>query len=99
LSDDDLDAMSSASLDLMEQIRPLLAGKGAEVQSAVLADLTSMVLAGMFLMDRRSGQINRKATDAMRAVALKAFIKTVKELIPVNEEIITKPILDRKRMQ
>jgi hypothetical protein len=99
LSDDEaaIKEWSRAATKLIEEMRPLLAGKGAEVQSAALADLTSMWLAGMFLMDKQTGGLNRRATDAMRAEALKAFIKTVRELTPVNEEIITKPLLDRQR--
>ena len=88
---------SRAALELMEEMRPLLAGKGAEVQSAALADLTSMWLAGMFLTNRQTGELNRRATDQMREDALKTFIKTVRELVPVNEEIITKPLLDKRR--
>jgi hypothetical protein len=98
LSDDDealIKEWGRASLSLMEEIRPHLVGRGAEVQSAALADLTAMWLAGMFLTDM-TGQIARRQTDKMREVALKAFIKTVKELVPVNEAIITKPLLDKK---
>jgi hypothetical protein len=100
LSDDDealIKEWGRASLSLMEEIRPHLVGRGAEVQSAALADLTAMWLAGMFLTDRQTGELKRGATDRMREVALKVFIKTVKELVPVNEELITKPILDRRR--
>jgi hypothetical protein len=102
LTDDEEAAIaewSRASLDLMEQLRPFLAGKGAEVQSAALADLTSMWLAGMFLTDKDTGELKRRATDRMRAHALKVFVKSVLELIPVNEELITKPIFDRQRAQ
>jgi len=100
LSADDeaaVNAMSRASFALIEEIRPLLAGKGAEVQSAALADLTSMWLAGMFFTDGRSGEVDRAATDSMREVAFKVFIQTVKELVPINEGIFTKPMLDKKR--
>jgi hypothetical protein len=99
LSDDEaaiIKEWSRASSELMEEIRPFLAGKGAEVQSAALADLTSMWLAGMFLIDKETGELNRRRTDAMRGHALKAFVNTVLELLPVNEEIITKPLLDKK---
>jgi hypothetical protein len=98
LSDDEgVEQASKEALDLMEQIRPLLIGKGAEVQSAALADLTAMWLAGMFLTDRRTGELKRHATDQMREHCLKVFIKTVRELTPVNEQIITKPLLDKRR--
>jgi hypothetical protein len=98
LSDDEaaIDEWGRASMDLMEEIRPFLIGKDPAVQSAALADLTSLWLAGMFLTDIKTGQIERRKTDVMRAVALRVFIKTVKELVPVNEAIITKPLLDKK---
>jgi hypothetical protein len=94
LSDDTSD-QATAALDLMESIRPLLAGKSEIVQSAALADLVSMWLAGMFLTDKQTGELKRRETDAMREHALKVFIKTVRELTPVNE-FITKPLLDKK---
>jgi hypothetical protein len=90
---------SRASMDLMEQIRPFLVGKGAEVQSAALADLTAMWLAGMFMTDRQTGELNRRATDEMRKHSLKVFIETVRELVPVNEALITKPLFDKKYSQ
>lgn len=90
---------SRASVELMEVIRPFLVGKGAEVQSAALADLTSMWLAGMFLMDKDTGELKRRETDRMRAHALKVFVKAVLELVPVNEELITKPIFDQRYKQ
>jgi hypothetical protein len=101
LSDDDAEVieMTRASLELMEEMRPLLAGKGPEVQSSALAELTAMWLAGMFLTDQRTGEISRRATDEMREVALAMFIKVVRELTPVNEEMYTKPLLDRQRAQ
>jgi hypothetical protein len=100
LSDDDEAAISEwsrASMELMEEIRPFLIGKGPEVQSAALADLTAMWLAGMFLTDRQTGELNRRETDKMREVSLRVFIKTVKELVPVNEEMITKPMLEKQQ--
>ena len=91
--------MTRASLELMEEMRPLLAGKGPEVQSSALAELTAMWLAGMFLTDQRTGEISRRKTDEMREVALKMFIKVVRQLTPINEEMYTKPMLDRQRAQ
>jgi hypothetical protein len=99
LSDDDAEVseMARASLELMEEIRPLLAGKGAEVQSSALADMTAMWLSGMFLTDPRTGEISRRATDEMREVAFRMFIKVVRELVPINEEMFTKPMLDKQK--
>ena len=101
MSDDEaaIAEWSQASMDLMEEIRPFLVGKGPEVQSSALADLTAMWLSGMFLTDPRTGEISRRATDEMREVALAMFIKVVRELTPINEEMYTKPLLDRQRAQ
>lgn len=52
-------------------VHPLLKGKGPEVQSAVLADLTATYLAG----------IAPPLRPEMRAM----FIKLVDELVPENE--------------
>lgn len=38
------------AMELSEQIRPLLAGKGAWVQGSALADLVSIWLAGMYAL-------------------------------------------------
>jgi hypothetical protein len=91
-----IDEWTRASFDLMEELRPFLVGKGPEVQSSALAELTSVWLAGMFLTNRKTGDVDREATDQMREHALKVFIQTVRELVPLNEELITKPMLDRK---
>jgi hypothetical protein len=88
---------SRASMALMEEIRPFLVGKGPEVQSAALADMTAMWLAGMFLTDSQTGQIARRETDKLREVSLKMFIKVVRELVSVNEELITKPLFDKQK--
>lgn len=66
---------------LVDRICPIIAGHHPAVQSAALADLTSMWLSGTFVMG------DRKATDQLRAANLKSFIDTVEKLIPVNEEI------------
>ena len=88
MSDDSREALEAQRL--VESIRPLLAGKGQAVQSAALVDLVSMWLAGMFVVG------NAEATDAMREEHLYLFMRTVVDLIPLNEEMITKPMLERK---
>jgi len=94
LSKETRDLATEAQL-LVESLRPLLAGKGEAVQSAALADLTSMWLSGMFAMDGKTGGVDRPATDKLREMHLGLFIDTVLDLIPVNEEL-TKPMLERK---
>lgn len=59
-------------------IRPLLAGLGPEIQGSVLADLTSMWLAGFQGPD----------AEIMRQELLQAHIALVETLIPVNEIIL-----------
>ena len=89
MSDDSSDQALEAQR-LVESIRQFLAGKGGAVQSAALADLVSIWLAGMFVVG------NPKATEAMRDEHLAVFMRTVLDLIPINEELITKPMLERK---
>lgn len=60
-------------------IRPMLAGRSPEVQSGVLADLTSMWLAGMMF---------NEDVETLRSELLANFLNTVLELIPVNEQEI-----------
>ena len=63
---------------IVKAISPLLAGHSPEIQGAVLADLLAMFLAGHVGSD----------ADAVREEILRLHIETVRELIPVNEEII-----------
>lgn len=63
----------------VEAIRPMLAGRSPEVQSGVLADLTSMWLAGMMF---------NEDVEKLRTELLANFLNTVLELIPVNEQEI-----------
>ena len=78
------------AMQLAESIKPLLAGKGPDQQSAALAELVSLWLAGMFV----SG--DEVATGVVRAQALAAFVNTVTQLIPINEAEITKPMLEER---
>jgi hypothetical protein len=62
--------------DLVEQIKPLLAGRNPTLLGAVLADLVSMWLAGHF------------GSAGLREELLRLHIQQVRDLIPVNEQII-----------
>jgi hypothetical protein len=75
------------TMQLVEAISPLLAGRAPEVQSAALADLVSMWLAGVFMLG------DEAMTNEVREVMLEGFVATVKQLIPINEEGLTKPKL------
>lgn len=63
---------------IVEKICPLLAGHPPEIQSAVLADLLAMFLAGHQGAD----------APALREEILRLHIATVRDLIPVNERMI-----------
>ncbi len=63
---------------LVELICPLLAGHSPGVQSAVLADLTAIWLAGHTAFGSTA------KTDAMREGLLTQHVELVRMLIPIN---------------
>ena len=63
---------------IVEQIRPLLAGLGCEIQGAVLADLLAMWLAG---------HIGEHEAE-LREELLACHIACVRALIPFNESML-----------
>jgi hypothetical protein len=67
---------------LFNRVRPLFAGQPPGVTGAVLADLLAVWLAG------HSSGHGPTASRRIREELLAAHIKLVRELIPVNEEII-----------
>jgi len=66
------------SQELVERIRPILAGNDPGVVSGALADLLAMLLAGHMGPDAAE----------WREVLLQEHIKCVRELIPPNEQMI-----------
>jgi hypothetical protein len=72
---------SEQVMEGVEAIKPLLAGKAPELQSAILADLTSTWLCGMVVLGDKEG--TRQARDW----ALSAYIELVVNLTEsgVNE--------------
>jgi hypothetical protein len=74
----DSDKAATLSLQLAEQIAPLLAGWEPAVQGAALADLLARWLAGHFTGDRGT-------TKSLRDVMLAEHIRSVVQLIDVNE--------------
>jgi hypothetical protein len=66
---------------LVEEIKPLLAGKSAFVQGAALADLLAIFLAGHIAPG------NQAATNQLREDILTMHIEKVRELVPVNAEL------------
>lgn len=77
MSDDD-DAHRAAAL--VEQIKPILAGEAPEVQSAVLADLLAMWLAGNVVLG------DAAETTRLRADLFDDFVRLVGNLIRLNEQ-------------
>jgi hypothetical protein len=77
-----MDASTAAKLsqELCAKIAPLLANNEPEVQSAALADLAAMWLAGHFVHDDRAG------TRKLRQLLLHEHIKLIQQLIPLNEQ-------------
>jgi hypothetical protein len=72
MSEDSLASkMADRSEELVESIRPLLAGQGPVVQGAALADLVSMWIAGH--------------NPASRDEALNDWLELVRNLVPINE--------------
>jgi hypothetical protein len=75
-------AIGPQTLEIVEQIRPLLAGREPVVQSAVLAELLSLLLAGHWI----PGEPNQ--TEIFRRELLSVHSKLVWELIKVNAAIM-----------
>jgi hypothetical protein len=66
---------------LVEKISAILHRQGPAVQSAVLADLTAMLIAGHFAD-------SPLATTATRAKLLRDHMRLVRDLIKPNEQMI-----------
>lgn len=77
-----MNSKTLAIVDLVKQIRPLLAARPAPVQGGALADLLAMWLAGHVVRG------DPGATDALRDELLKAHIAGVRDLVIVNAKII-----------
>lgn len=63
-------------------IKPYLAGLGAEVQGAVLADLVAIHLAGHIAVG------DPTETERLRAELLSVFLDAVRDLVVVHEKRI-----------
>lgn len=77
MTESDTHAKANLIAMRVEQIRPLLIGLGPEVQSAILADLTSMYLAGL--------------PPAIRDEFLDMLVDLARDLVPMNEKILFGP--------
>jgi hypothetical protein len=76
----DASAAAKLSQELCEKIAPLLAGNDPAVQSAALADLAAMWIAGHFVLENIAG------TKQLRNELLREHVKLIRQLIPLNEQ-------------
>ena len=77
--------------ELVDAIRPLLAGNKAEVAGAALADLLAMWLASHVNTD------DEDETRRIREVLLNAHIAAARALIEPNYRMLIEPELKRRR--
>jgi hypothetical protein len=91
LAGQDMTVDSDAKLAqrLINEIAPMLHGHGPAVQSAVLADLFAMWLAGH----------QGPGAAEYRELAIADWLRTMRELIPVNEEMILQRLAERETKQ
>jgi hypothetical protein len=76
------DQAASEVWEIVERIRPILAGHQPEVVGAALADLFAMLLAGHY--DPRGPA----ETDKMREELIAEWLKTARKLIEPNQQMI-----------
>jgi hypothetical protein len=76
----DSSAAAKLSQKLCAKIAPLLAGNDPAVQSAALADLSAMWIAGHFVPNSVSG------TKELRKELLREHVKLIRQLVPLNEQ-------------
>ena len=81
------DDVALRTLMVSRRIKPLLAGQGGDVQSAVLANLTALWLAGHI------GPTVR-ATKRVREMLLRDHVKLIRDLIPASESELLDRLVD-----
>jgi hypothetical protein len=80
--------VAKQALKLANRMKSMLAGRAPELVGATLAELLSTMLAGYFVY-AADGKPDIIETQRLRETLLTEHIKAVRELIPVNEAIIT----------
>jgi hypothetical protein len=68
------------SQELCNKIAPILGGNDPAVQSAALADLAAMWIAGHFVPHNLAG------TKQLRNQLLREHVKLIRQLVPLNEQ-------------
>jgi hypothetical protein len=90
MSDDD---KADTAAKLVEAISPLLSGYPPEIQSAALADLTAMWLAGhQDLANPENAELL-----ALREALFAEWCKTVRDLVPPNAAIVRERFLKHRQ--
>ena len=72
---------SDQVLLVADQIKPILAGQGSPIQSAILAELTAIWLAGHIIPD------DPEETRRLRAELLDGHVRLIRQLIEANAEL------------
>jgi hypothetical protein len=86
----ELSKQAAEAMELVAAIGPLLAGKDASVQGAVIADLLAAWLAGHVQLG------NPKQTKKIREQMLKMHIIHVRALIDINYKMTVEPQIKAK---
>lgn len=79
--------ISPKIFELSQACQRILRDQGPVIQSAVLADLLSLWLAGHCVIEE-IGQPERPETDKLREEILAALIELARDLVPASEEEI-----------
>src|SRR5258705_12584064 len=79
--------MARRAQELVARIAPILYGQESEVQSAALADLVALWLAGHQVIDGNKF-VTGSEVDDTRDKMLDEFVERVRSLVPVNDAII-----------
>ena len=77
-----------AVLPLVQQISPILKGKGPTLQSCVLAELFAMVVAGHVVIDDETKRVSDHLTDECRKDLIEGWLEMVNRLVPLHHERI-----------
>ena len=83
--------MTEAAERIAMEIRPMLAGLGVQVQGAILADLVSMWLAGIWEPSELRARKSGAGTQVIRLNMFEDWCKLVYQLLPESE----RELLDR----
>jgi hypothetical protein len=86
------DDVARDAMEICQHIKPFLAGVGSATQSAVLANMTALWLAGHI-------GPTPEATKAYRAGLLAGHVELVEQLIEPSEQEILDGLIDRTHPQ